>query len=111
MIFTISKDGFLIVLDSKGKIIRSNYENYNDGDLNLSISQNDINTLHRIESSRISLAFFREHLCVRNGSNIMGLRSGRINHPWFGCFKNKKPLYWTIVCSLVRYSISLKEIL
>jgi len=25
MIFTISKDGFLIVLDSKGKIIRSNY--------------------------------------------------------------------------------------
>ena len=43
-------------LISDTKIIRSNYENYNDGDLNLSISQGDIDRLYQIESDRISLA-------------------------------------------------------
>ena len=43
-------------LISDTKIIRSNYENYNDGNLNLSISQGDIDRLYQIESDRISLA-------------------------------------------------------
>ena len=60
---------------SDSKIIRSNYENYNDGDLNLSISQNDINTLHKIESSRISLAKKMEALVfdVPETMSILGI--------------------------------------
>ena len=43
-------------LISDTKIIRSNYENYDDGGLNLSISQGDIDRLYQVESDRISLA-------------------------------------------------------
>ena len=57
-------------LISDTKIIRSNYENYDDGGLNLSISQGDIDRLYQVESDRISLAKKLEALAFDIPENI-----------------------------------------
>tara|TARA_Y100001970_G_scaffold272482_1_gene369250 strand:- start:588 stop:1178 length:591 start_codon:yes stop_codon:yes gene_type:complete len=43
-------------LISEADLIRKNYEKYNTGDIDLSISQSDIDQLFNVESNRIALA-------------------------------------------------------